>query len=193
MRLNDVQIMKRVAKEGMISPFIGTQIREEELVNGVRKVVSYGLSSAGYDIRLGRHFKVFAQNWEEPAFVDPKAGKRHFEDYEAECGYVLIPPNSFILGESLEVFKIPEDIVGTCVGKSTYARAGIIVNVTPLEPGWQGRLTLEISNTSPLSAKVYALEGIAQVLFEKIDHPKVTYADRKGKYQDQPGVTPPKL
>jgi len=152
-------------------------------------VISSGLTSYGYDLRLGRHFKVFTNAL--CAIVDPKAfDPRSFIDVEAdEC---LIPPNSFALAETVEHLEIPRDILGVCVGKSTYARIGIIVNVTPLEPEWRGKVTIEISNTTPLPAKVYAGEGIAQVIFLRADAPcQVSYADKKGKYQDQPGLTLP--
>src|SRR6516162_7050437 len=151
--------------------------------------ISYGVSSYGYDVRVGRHFKVFTNA--RCAVVDPK----HFDPnsfVDIEGDFCLIPPNSFALGETVEYFEIPRDIIAVCVGKSTYARCGIIVNVTPLEPEWRGRITLEISNTTPLPAKIYAGEGIAQILFLRADAPcKVSYADKQGKYQDQSGLTLP--
>ena len=153
-------------------------------------VISYGLTSYGYDLRLGRKFKVFTNA--RCAIVDPKNfDPRSFIDLEAdEC---LIPPNSFALAETVEYLEIPRDVLGICVGKSTFARIGIIVNVTPLEPEWRGKVTIEISNTTPLPAKVYAGEGIAQVIFLRADGApcRVSYADKKGKYQDQPGLTLP--
>lgn len=152
-------------------------------------VISFGLTSYGYDLRLGRKFKVFTNA--RCAIVDPKNfDPKSFIDIEAdEC---LIPPNSFALAETVEYLEIPRDVLGVCLGKSTYARIGIIVNVTPLEPEWRGKVTIEISNTTPLPAKVYAGEGIAQVLFLKADQVcKISYADKKGKYQDQPGLTLP--
>src|SRR5262245_12817089 len=152
-------------------------------------VISYGVTSYGYDVRLARKFKVFTNA--HCAIVDPKNfDPRSFVDMEAdEC---LIPPNSFALAETVEYLEIPRDIIGVCLGKSTYARIGIIVNVTPIEPEWRGKVTIEISNTTPLPAKVYAGEGIAQVLFLRADAPcKVSYADKKGKYQNQPGLTLP--
>jgi dCTP deaminase len=152
-------------------------------------VISYGLTSYGYDLRLGRTFKVFTNA--RCAIVDPKNfDSKSFIDIETdEC---LIPPNSFALAETVEYLEIPRDIVAICVGKSTYARIGIIVNVTPLEPEWRGKVTIEISNTTPLPAKVYAGEGIAQVLFLTGDEVcRTSYADKKGKYQNQTGLTLP--
>jgi dCTP deaminase len=152
-------------------------------------VISYGVTSYGYDLRLGRKFKVFTNA--HCAIVDPKHfDPKSFIDMEAdEC---LIPPNSFALAETVEHLEIPRDVIAICVGKSTYARIGIIVNVTPLEPEWRGKVTIEISNTTPLPAKVYAGEGIAQVLFLRAEAPcRTSYADKKGKYQDQSGLTLP--
>jgi len=170
-------------EHGMIEPFVPTQVREG--------VVSYGLSSFGYDIRVADEFKVFTDV--HSVIVDPKAfDQRSFVDIRGD--YCIIPPNSFALARTLEYFRIPADTLVVCVGKSTYARCGIIVNVTPLEPEWCGFLTLEISNTTPLPAKIYAREGIAQLLFFQGDEiPEITYAQRKGKYQDQRGVTLPRL
>jgi len=152
-------------------------------------VISYGVTSYGYDVRVDRHFKVFTNVWGrtvDPKNFDPKS----FVDIEAD--HCIIPPNSFALAETVEYLEIPRDVLGVCVGKSTYARCGIIVNVTPLEPEWRGRVTIEISNTTPLPAKVYAGEGIAQFLFLKAEAVcKVSYADKKGKYQDQKGLTLP--
>src|SRR5438477_8180031 len=146
-------------------------------------VISSGVTSYGYDVRVGRKFKVFTNA--HCAIVDPKNfDQKSFVDIEGE--YCLIPPNSFALAETLEVLEIPRDVLGVCVGKSTYARCGIIVNVTPLEPEWRGKITIEISNTTPLPAKIYAGEGIAQFLFLKAEAVcKVSYADKRGKYQDQ--------
>ncbi len=156
--------------------------------------VSYGVSSYGYDVRVGAKFKIFTNVNSE--VVDPKHfSPRSFVDVDAgKEGYVLIPPNSFALCETVEYFEIPRDVLAICVGKSTYARCGIIVNVTPLEPEWKGRVTIEISNTTPLPAKIYANEGIAQIIFlrgEKVCN--ISYADKQGKYQDQPGLTLPKV
>ncbi|GIW81849.1 MAG: dCTP deaminase [Gemmatales bacterium] len=155
----------------------------------VKGTISYGVSSYGYDVRVGRRFKVFTNV--HSAIVDPKNfDDRSFVNIEGD--YCLIPPNSFALAETVEYLEIPRDIIAICVGKSTYARCGIIVNVTPLEPEWRGKITLEISNTTPLPAKIYANEGIAQIIFlrgEKVCHR--SYADKNGKYQDQKGLTLP--
>jgi dCTP deaminase len=197
MVLNDKQIAKRAA-QGMIEPFVDKQVRdvvvesnyEGKLVSTtgkkLTKVVSYGLSSFGYDIRIGTKFRVFSNAHGcpviDPKNFEPKAlVEIEVEPHEA----VIIPPNSYVLGLSLEYFRIPTDIVTICLGKSTYARSGILVNVTPFEPGWVGHAVLEISNMTPLPAKVYAGEGIAQVLFLKGEPPATTYADRQGRYQDQ--------
>src|SRR3954453_12145824 len=152
-------------------------------------VISFGLSSYGYDVRVGRHFKVFTDVY--GVVVDPKQfNPRSFVDIEDDV--CVIPPNSFALAETVEYFEIPRDVLATCLGKSTYARCGIIVNVTPLEPEWRGKITIEISNTTPLPAKIYANEGIAQILFFKADQVcEKSYADKKGKYQDQKGLTLP--
>jgi dCTP deaminase len=152
-------------------------------------VISYGVSSYGYDVRVGRKFKVFTNVY--GALIDPKNfSPAAFVDIEGD--YCIIPPNSFALAETVETFEIPRDILATCLGKSTYARCGIIVNVTPLEPEWRGKITIEISNTTPLPAKIYANEGIAQILFFRAEAAcKKSYADKKGKYQDQTGLTLP--
>jgi dCTP deaminase len=152
-------------------------------------VISYGVSSYGYDVRVGRRFKVFTNA--RCAVVDPKNfDPASFVDMEGD--FCLIPPNSFVLAETVEYLEIPRDVVAICVGKSTYARCGIIVNVTPLEPEWRGRVTIEISNTTPLPAKIYAGEGIAQILFLRAGATcEVSYADKRGKYQDQKGLTLP--
>jgi dCTP deaminase len=170
-------------EHGMIEPFEDRQVREG--------VVSYGLSSYGYDIRVADEFKVFTNI--NSTVVDPKNfDARSFVDVHAEV--CIIPPNSFALAKTVEYFRIPRDVLTVCVGKSTYARCGLIVNVTPFEPEWEGFVTLEISNTTPLPAKVYANEGIAQVLFFQSDEPcDVSYADKAGKYQKQQGLTLPKL
>lgn len=189
MLLNDTQIIPLCqptdAAEPMISPFEPKQIKE---CNGV-KMISYGTSSFGYDMRVSREFKLFTNT--NAQVVDPKAfDKRALVD--AEVGQdksIIIPPNSFTLCRSLEYFQMPKDVLAICLGKSTYARCGLIVNVTPLEPEWCGHLTIEISNTTTLPVKVYVEEGIAQLLFFKGSKPLVTYADRAGKYQGQEGVT----
>ncbi|MBN1419977.1 MAG: dCTP deaminase [Planctomycetes bacterium] len=153
--------------------------------------ISYGLSSYGYDVRVGRHFKIFTNV--NAAVIDPKEfSERSFVDFEGDV--CIIPPNSFALGETVERLEIPRDVIAICVGKSTYARCGIIVNVTPLEPEWRGRVTLEISNTTPLPAKIYANEGIAQIIFFAAERPcERSYADKRGKYQDQAGLTLPRV
>ncbi|HET7691943.1 MAG TPA: dCTP deaminase [Gemmatimonadota bacterium] len=174
----------RMAKEhGMIEPFAERQVREG--------VISYGVSSFGYDVRVADEFKIFTNVF--TATVDPKNfDPRSFVDWKSET--CIVPPNSFALARSVEYFRIPRNVLTICVGKSTYARCGIIVNVTPFEPEWEGHVTLEISNTTPLPAKIYANEGIAQVLFfESDDSPEISYADRGGKYQAQRGVTLPRL
>ena len=176
--------IRRMAEErGMIEPFEGRQVREG--------AISYGVSSFGYDVRVADEYKVFTDVYS--VIVDPKAfDPRSFVDVKAD--YCVIPPRSFALARTLEYFRIPNDVLVVCVGKSTYARCGIIVNVTPLEPEWRGYLTLEISNTTPLPAKVYSNEGLAQLLFFQGDEvPEITYAQKHGKYQDQVGVTPPRL
>src|SRR5215831_4011354 len=170
---------------------IQRDIKIEPFAEGMPRqgVISYGVSSYGYDVRVGRRFKIFTNA--RCAVVDPKNfDPASFVDMEGD--YCLIPPNSFVLGETVEYLVIPRDVIAICVGKSTYARCGIIVNVTPLEPEWCGRVTIEISNTTPLPAKIYAGEGIAQILFLRTDAPcKTSYADKLGKYQDQEGLTLP--
>lgn len=181
--LNDRWIREMSLEHGMIEPFEDGQVR-----NGC---ISYGLSSFGYDIRVAPEFKVFTNV--HNVVVDPKSfDDRSFVDVDTdEC---IIPPNSFALARTVEYFRIPRDVLVICLGKSTYARCGIIVNVTPLEPTWEGYLTLEISNTTPLPAKIYANEGISQLLFfQGNDAPEVAYADRAGKYQNQTGVTLPRM
>ena len=167
----------------MISPFSEKQVR--------KGCISYGLSSYGYDIRVGDEFKVFTNV--HGALVDPKEfNPKSFVLIKAKT--CIIPPNSFALAHSVEYFRIPRNVLTLCVGKSTYARCGIIVNVTPFEPEWEGQVTLEISNTTPLPAKIYAKEGIAQVLFfEGKEECRISYKDRKGKYQGQRGITVPRL
>jgi dCTP deaminase len=173
-----------MAKEhGMILPFEEKQVR----AGGI----SYGVSSYGYDIRIANEFKIFTNI--NSTIVDPKQfDSRSFVDFKGDV--CIIPPNSFALGKSVEFFKIPRNVMTICVGKSTYARCGIITNVTPFEPEWEGFVTLEVSNTTPLPAKIYANEGIAQVLFFESDEVcEVSYADKKGKYQSQVGITLPKI
>ncbi|HOW92700.1 MAG TPA: dCTP deaminase [Anaerolineaceae bacterium] len=176
--------IKRMALEHkMIEPFVENQVRGG--------VISYGLSSYGYDIRVANEFKIFTNVYS--ATVDPKNfDTRSMVDFQGEV--CIIPPNSFALARTIEYFRIPRSILTICVGKSTYARCGIIVNVTPFEPEWEGFVTLEISNTTPLPAKIYANEGIAQVLFFDGDEIcETSYADRKGKYQKQATILLPKL
>ncbi|HUG40952.1 MAG TPA: dCTP deaminase [Longimicrobiales bacterium] len=182
--LSDHWIRKMATEHGMIEPFEAGQVRDG--------AISYGCSSFGYDIRVADEFKVFTDVY--CVVVDPKKfDDRSFVDITGQ-GHCIIPPNSFALARTLEYFRVPSDVLVVCVGKSTYARCGIIVNVTPLEPDWEGFLTLEISNTTPLPAKIYANEGIAQLLFFQGDQvPSVTYAGRSGKYQKQRGVTLPRL
>jgi dCTP deaminase len=179
----DRWIKKMALEHGMIEPFEDRQVREG--------VISYGLSSYGYDIRVADEFKVFTNI--NSTVVDPKNfDARSFVDIKADV--CIIPPNSFALAKTIEYFRIPRDVLTVCVGKSTYARCGLIVNVTPFEPEWEGYVTLEISNTTPLPAKVYANEGISQVLFFQSDEQcEVSYADKKGKYQGQQGLTLPRL
>jgi dCTP deaminase len=170
---------------------IERDIKIEPFAEGLSRpgVISYGVSSYGYDVRVGRKFKVFTNI--NTTVVDPKAfDPRSFVDVEGD--YCIIPPNSFALAETVEYIEVPRDILCLCIGKSTYARCGIIVNITPLEPEWRGKITIEISNTTPLPAKIYAGEGIAQIVFLRADAMcKVSYGDKRGKYQDQPGLTLP--
>jgi dCTP deaminase len=181
--LCDRQIRDLALNAGMIEPFVETQKRE--------RMISYGLSSYGYDARISDEFMIFTNV--DSAIVDPKdfSPKSFVERKTDVC---IIPPNSFVLSRTVEYFRIPKDVLVVCLGKSTYARCGLIVNVTPLEPGWEGHVTLEVSNTTPLPAKVYANEGISQFLFFKGSQAcEVSYADRAGKYQGQRGVTLPRL
>lgn len=183
---SDKWIIDQSENHQLISPFEATQIRE---LNG-EKIVSYGVSSYGYDVRCSNEFKIFTNT--HSAIVDPKEfDPKSFVDVTAdEC---IIPPNSFALARTVEYFKIPRSILTLCLGKSTYARCGIIVNVTPLEPEWEGHVTLEFSNTTNLPAKIYANEGVAQMIFFESDQVcKTSYKDRGGKYQGQTGVTLPK-
>jgi dCTP deaminase len=183
----DKWIRKMALEKGMIEPFADRQVKENE----GRRLVSYGLSSYGYDLRVATHFKVFTNVYN--SIVDPK----NFRDdafvdvYGDTC---IVPPNSFALAKSVEYFRIPRNVLTLCIGKSTYARCGIIVNVTPFEPEWEGYVTLEISNTTPLPAKIYAGEGLAQVLFFTGEEAcEISYADRKGKYMKQIEITCPSV
>jgi dCTP deaminase len=177
--------IRKMSAQGMISPFEPGQVRETD----GKKIVSYGTSSYGYDVRCDTHFKVFTNI--NSQIVDPKNfNKGSFVDVHSDV--CIIPPNSFALAHTIEHFKIPRNVLTICLGKSTYARCGIIVNVTPLEPEWEGQVTLEFSNTTPLPAMIYANEGVAQMLFLESDEEcEVSYKDRGGKYQGQKGVTLP--
>lgn len=195
---SDKWIRHMALQHNMISPFEPSQVRHKDVpVLDPRdpyllqqRVISYGTSSFGYDVRCADEFKVFTNI--NSTIVDPKAfDKNCFVDVTGK-GYCIIPPNSFALARTVERFVIPRDVLTICVGKSTYARCGIIVNVTPFEPEWEGYVTLEFSNTTPLPAKIYANEGCAQVLFFQSDEPcEVSYKDRGGKYQQQSGITLP--
>ena len=184
--LSDRQIIELAQSQGMIEPFVPHQVKEE---NGQR-IISYGTSSYGYDIRCAREFKIFTNI--NSTIVDPKNfDDKTFVDFEGDV--CIIPPNSFALARTVEYFRIPRNVLTVCLGKSTYARCGIIVNVTPFEPEWEGYVTLEFSNTTPLPAKICAGEGCAQVLFFEGDEVcQTSYKDRGGKYQGQTGVTLPK-
>jgi dCTP deaminase len=178
--------IRRMAAQGMIEPFESGQVRE---VDG-RRIVSYGTSSYGYDVRCAPEFKIFTNI--NSTIVDPKNfDPKSFVDFEGDV--CIIPPNSFALARTIEYFRIPRNVLTICLGKSTFARCGIIVNVTPLEPEWEGHVTLEFSNTTPLPAKMYANEGVAQFLFFESDEVcETSYKDRGGKYQGQKGVTLPR-
>src|SRR5512138_2572651 len=175
------------AEKKMIEPFEAGQVKEA----GGKRVVSYGTSSYGYDLRCSDEFKIFTNI--NSTIVDPKHfDEKNFVDFKGDV--CIIPPNSFALARTVEYFRVPRNVLVVCLGKSTYARCGIIVNVTPLEPEWEGIVTLEVSNTTPLPARIYANEGIAQMLFFESDEPcETSYADKKGQYQAQKGLTLPKL
>lgn len=181
--MSDKWIREKSLNEGMIEPFVEAQKNDG--------TISYGLSSYGYDARVSNEFKIFTNV--DSAVVDPKDfSPKSFVDRPADV--CIIPPNSFALARTVEYFRVPKDVLVICLGKSTYARCGIIVNVTPLEPGWEGHVTLEFSNTTPLPARIYANEGACQFIFLEGNEPcEVSYADRAGKYQGQTGVTLPKL
>jgi dCTP deaminase len=181
--LVDWEIREYAKQYGMIEPFEDRLVRQD--------VISYGLSSMGYDIRVADEFKIFTNI--NTTVVDPKRfDPRSFVDVKGDA--CIIPPNSFALGRSLEYFRVPRKVLGLCIGKSTYARCGIVVNMTPLESEWEGHLTIEISNTTPLPAKIYSNEGIAQVIFlESEQECEISYADRGGKYQFQRGITIPRV
>lgn len=175
--------IREMAQKGMIEPFNKKQVR--------KGVISYGVSSYGYDMRIGGEFKIFTNinnTVVDPKNFDPKS----FVDYKGDV--CIIPPNSFVLASSLEYFRIPRDVLVICLGKSTYARCGLVVNVTPLEPEWEGHVTIEISNTTPLPARIYANEGIAQLIFlQAAEICEVSYKDKSGKYQAQKGITLPRM
>jgi dCTP deaminase len=197
---NDRWIIEQACK-GMIDPFSDRQVREAYVPGtgkfaGIRMqqhVISYGVSSYGYDMRVGNEFKIFTNHW--PGVIDPK----HFDDnltlYEETADeFIILPPNSFALARSVEYFRIPRNVLTICLGKSTYARCGIVANITAFEPEWEGTVTIELSNTTPLPAKIYCNEGIAQVLFFEGDEDcQISYKDKKGKYQGQTGITLPRL
>ena len=180
---SDNWIRRMALEQGMISPYSDDQVRDG--------VISYGVSSYGYDMRIADEFKIFTNV--NHVVVDPKAfDPKSFVTIQGDT--CIVPPNSFALGRSVEYFKIPRSVLTVCLGKSTYARCGIIINVTPFEPEWEGHVTIEISNSTPLPARIYANEGIAQVLFFESDEVcKKSYKDKKGKYQGQTGVTLPRL
>jgi dCTP deaminase len=181
--LSDKWIKKMSKEQGMISPFEDKQHKNN--------VISYGLSSYGYDARVSNEFKIFTNV--NSSFVDPKnfSSSNFITKKDDVC---IIPPNSFCLASTVEYFRVPKNVLVICLGKSTYARCGIIVNVTPLEPEWEGHVTLEFSNTTPLPAKIYANEGACQFIFlQGNESPEISYADRKGKYMNQKGVTLPKV
>jgi len=180
---SDRWIRQMAREQRMIEPFVESQVRDG--------VISYGLSSYGYDVRVADEYKIFTNVY--TAVVDPKQfDPRSFVEYKG--GVLVIPPNSFALARSVEYFRIPRNVLTICMGKSTYARCGIIVNVTPFEPEWEGFVTLEISNTSPLPARVYSGEGICQVIFLEADEVcEVSYKDKKGKYQAQQGIVLPRI
>jgi dCTP deaminase len=185
----DSWILAMAKKFRMIEPFEQAQVRKNESGNNL---ISYGLSSYGYDLRVANEFKIFTNICN--SIIDPKKfDNKSFVDLKTDdC--CIVPPNSFVLARSIEYFRIPRDVLTICLGKSTYARCGIIVNVTPFEPEWEGHVTIEISNTTPLPAKIYSNEGIAQVIFFKSESPCLTsYADRKGKYMKQQGITIPRI
>ncbi|MBF8246718.1 MAG: dCTP deaminase [Rickettsia sp.] len=186
MLMSDSWIEKQSIQNNMIAPFF-----KRESMESSSNVLSYGLSSYGYDTRLANEFKIFTNL--NSTIVDPKnfSNKNFFSKVGDSC---IIPPNSFVLGKSIEYFKIPEDVLVICLGKSTYARCGIIVNVTPLEPGWEGHITLEFSNTTPLPAKLYANEGVCQLIFLKGEQKcAISYLKKKGKYMYQKDITLPKV
>lgn len=192
----DWKIRNLALNMGMIEPFVDEQVKAEPTEASYflkddslrRKVISYGVSSFGYDMRVADEFRIFSPATGQLTCIDPKAfDERALVEYKGDV--CVIPPNSFALARSVEYFRIPRNILALCLGKSTYARVGIICNFTPFEPEWEGHVTIEISNTTPLPCKIYANEGIAQVLFFEGEEPETSYADRKGKYNGQRGIT----
>lgn len=183
MTIKNDRWIREMAKKGMISPFEEKQVREG--------AISYGVSSYGYDLRVSDTYKIFTNV--NSTIIDPKNfNDKSFIEYKGD--FCIVPPNSFALAHSVEYFKIPRNVLTICLGKSSYARCGIIVNITPFEPEWEGVVTLEISNTTPLPAKIYSNEGLAQVLFFEADEEcEISYADKKGKYQTQQGITLPRM
>lgn len=187
--IDRLQAMTVLQGTPMLDPYVRDQVSNE---NG-KNVISYGLGSAGYDIRVDREFRIFAAIPGKAGVVDPKNFDSEFLN-EFEGDICILPPHSYVLCKSMERFIIPDDVAVTCIGKSTYARCGLHVNVTPLEPGWEGILTIEISNASPLPAKIYANEGVAQLLFFQLNsRVRTSYRDRKGKYQNQVGIVPARM
>ena len=189
--LSDIEILKRCQTEQMIAPFSADLVSKND--NG-DKIISYGLSSYGYDVRVGNKFAIFDPNLTLNTVIDPKKFMAADIYKSIEADHCIIPANGFVLGHTIETFKVPRDILIVCVGKSTYARCGIIVNVTPIEPEFEGQVVLEFSNTTSLPVKLYANEGASQFMFFKADNIcKVSYKDRKGKYFGQSGITNPKV
>ncbi|MGA1203681.1 MAG: dCTP deaminase [Planctomycetota bacterium] len=187
----DRWIRRMAVEHGMIEPYEPAQVREVDGESGPQRVISYGTSSYGYDLRVSDEFKVFTNVY--GSVVDPK-GFQESSFVDMKSDVCIVPPNSFALARSVEYFRIPRNVLTICLGKSTYARCGIIVNVTPFEPEWEGHVTLEISNTTPLPAKIYANEGLAQVIFFESDEEcDTSYRDRGGKYQAQRGITIPRM
>lgn len=194
---NDLWIRKH-AEAGMIEPFAPYQVRERDEHDLLpHRVISYGVSSYGYDMRVAGEFKIFTNRW--PGVIDPKNFDIGNLQYISETSHnigdaIIIPPNAFALARSVEYFRIPRNVLCICIGKSTYARCGIVVNVTAFEPEWEGHVTIEISNTTPLPARIYPFEGIGQVLFFEADEIcEISYADKHGKYQYQTGITLPEV
>lgn len=189
---SDGWIIRMATEKGMIEPFEAKQVKVVQTTNGPKPVISYGTSSYGYDIRVARHFKVLDPKSQKSGVVDPKNfDVSSYEEVEADS--ILIPPHGMAIAQSLEYFRIPREVLVVCQGKSTYSRCGILVSIAPLEPEWEGRLTFSIANTTSQPAKVYAEEGIAQILFLESDEVcQTSYADKQGKYQRQSAFAPPR-